>query len=133
MFQLSKIGDHYTIISEHVGFGQNLSVDRSGTESKMFIFLSMCSSNVCELPKTFTTIKLAEHKNQHVTPMRHRPASRPIVIFGEDSSELFLRKKQGYLCENKFSYMHICSDFESGAKIRISKPGHKFSTQNLCA
>ena len=55
------------------------------------------------------------------------------AVRGEDSSEMPLREKLCYLCKNVLSNMHIYSDFESCAKVRISKPGQGIGRQKHCA
>lgn len=73
------------------------------------------------------------NENQHIAPMRKRPSFGHVVVLGEDSPEMPLREKLCYLCKNVFSNMHICTDFESGAKVRISKPGQGIGRLKRCA
>lgn len=89
--------------------------------------------NICKLPESSAANQLAEHQNQHMAPMRKRPSFGPVVVLGEDSPGMSLREKQGYLCKNVLSNMHICSDFESDAKVRISKPGQGVGRLKRCA
>jgi hypothetical protein len=38
-----------------------------------------------------------------------------------------------YLCKNELSYMHICPDLYSDAKVSISKPGQGIRELKYCA
>lgn len=99
----------------------------------MLRLLTMGGCDICKLPESSAAHQLAEHQNQHMVPMRKRPSFGPVVVLGEDSPEIPLREKLGYLCKNVLSIMHICSDFESGAKVRISKPGQGIGKLKRCA
>ena len=121
------------MVSESIGLRQHLPVDGLVAKSEVFRFLSMGDSYICEFPKASATHKLAEHQNQQMVPMRHRPTFCPVVVLGEYTPELPLREKLYYLCENECPYMHICSDFESDAKVGISKPGQGIGGLKRCA
>lgn len=121
------------VVSEKIGFRKHLPVDRFISKAEMLRLLSMGGCNICKLPESTAAHQLAEHHNQHMTPMRKRPSFGPVVVLGEDSSEMPLRERLGYLCKNVLSYMHICSHFESGAKVRISKPGQGIGRLKRCA
>ena len=121
------------VVSEKISFRKHLPVDRSISKAEMFRLLSMGGCNICKLPESSAAHQLAEHQNQHMAPMRKRPSFGPVVVLGEDSSEMPLREKLGYLCKNVLSNMHIYSDFESGAKVRISKTGQGIGRQKCCA
>jgi hypothetical protein len=99
----------------------------------VFGFLSMGGCYICKFPETSAAHELAEHKNQQMVPMRHRPTLGPVIVLGEYPSELPLREELYYLCENECPYMHICSDFESDAKVGISKPGQGIGWLKRCA
>ena len=122
-----------TVVSEKIGFRKHLSVDRFISKAEMLRLLTMGGCNICKLPEGFAAHQLAEHQNQHMAPMRKRPSFGSVVVLGEDSPEIPLREKLGYLCKNVLSNMHICSDFESGAKVRISKPGQGIGKLKRCA
>lgn len=122
-----------TVVSEKIGFRKHLSVDRFISKAEMLRLLTMGGCNICKLPEGFAAHQLAEHQNQHMAPMRKRPSFGSVVVLGEDSPEMSLMEKLGYLCKNVLSNMHICSDFESGAKIRISKPGQGIGKLKRCA
>ena len=122
-----------TVVSEKIGFRKHLSVDGFISKAEMLRLLTMGDCNICKLPECSAANQLAEHQNQHMAPMRKRPSFGPVVVLGEDSPEMPLREKQGYLCKNVLSNMHICSDFESGAKVRISKPGQGIGRLKRCA
>ena len=121
------------MVSEGVGLRQHLSVDGLVTKSEVFRLLGMGGCYICEFSKASTAHKLTEHQNQQMVPMRHRPALGPVVVLGEYSPELPLREKLYYLCKNECPYMHICSDFESDAKVGISKPGQGIGGLKRCA
>lgn len=121
------------MVSESIGLRQHLPVDGLVAKSEVFRFLSMGDSYICEFPKASATHKLAEHQNQQMVPMRHRPTFCPVVVLGEYTPELPLREELYYLCENECPYMHICSDFESDAKVGISKPGQGIGGLKRCA
>ena len=121
------------MVSESVSLRQHLSVDRLVAKTKMFRLLGMGGCYICEFPKTSAAHKLTEHQNQQMGPMRHRPSLGPVVVLGEYSPELPLREELYYLCKNECPYMHICSDFESDAKVGISKPGQGIGGLKRCA
>ena len=121
------------VVSEKIGFRKHLPVDRFISKAEMLRLLSMGGCNICKLPESSAAHQLAEHQNQHMAPMRKRPSFGPVIVLGEDSSEMPLREKLCYLCKNVLSNMHIYSDFESGAKVRISKPGQGIGRQKHCA
>ena len=122
-----------TVVSEKIGFRKHLSVDRFISKAEMLRLLTMGGCDICKLPESSAAHQLAEHQNQHMVPMRKRPSFGPVVVLGEDSPEIPLREELGYLCKNVLSNMHICSDFESGAKVRISKPGQGIGKLKRCA
>ena len=122
-----------TMVSESIGLRQHLSVDRLVAKSEVFRLLGMGGCYICEFPKASTAHKLTEHQNQQMVPMRHRPALGPVVVLGEYSPELPLWEELGYLCKNVLSNMHVCSDFESDAKVSISKPGQGIAGLKRCA
>jgi hypothetical protein len=78
---------------------------------------------ICKLPESLTAHQLTEHQNLHMAPMRHRPTFGTVVTLGEGAPELSLWEELGYLCKQLLSNMHICSDYELDAKVRISKDG----------
>ena len=121
------------IVSESVSLRQHLPVDGMVAKSEMFRLLGMRDCYICEFPKASAAHKLTEHQNQQMVPMRHRPASGSVVVLGEYSPELPLREELYYLCKNECPYMHICSDFESDAKVGISKPGQGIGGLKRCA
>ena len=121
------------MLSESIGLRQHLSVDRLVAKSEVFRLLGMGGCYISEFPKASTAHKLTEHQNQQMVPMRHRPALGPVVVLGEYSPELPLREELHYLCKNECPYMHICSGFESDAKVSISKPGQGIGDLKRCA
>ena len=121
------------MVSESVGLRQHLSVDRLVAKSKVLRLLGMGGCYICEFPETSAAHELPEHQNQQMVPMRHQPTFGPVVVLGEYTPELPLREELYYLCENECPYMHICSDFESDAKVGISKPGQGIGGLKRCA
>ena len=121
------------VVSEKIGLREHLPVDRLVSKAQVFGLLTMGGCNICKFPESPTAHQLTEHQNQHVIPMRHRPALGPVVVLGKDAPELPLWEELGYLCKNVLSNMHICSDFESDAKVRISKPGQGIGELKRCA
>ena len=122
-----------TMVSKSVGLRQHLSVDRLVAKSEVFRLLGMGGCYICEFSKASTAHKLTEHQNQQMVPMRHRPTLGPVVVLGEYAPELPLREELYYLCKNECPYMHICSGFESDAKVSISKPGQGIARLKRCA
>ena len=122
-----------TMVSESIGLRQHLSVNGLMAKSEVFRLLSMGGCYICEFSKASTAHKLTEHQNQQMVPMRHRPTLGPVVVFGEYAPELPLREKLYDLCKNECPYMHICSGFESDAKVSISKPGQGIAGLKRCA
>ena len=55
------------------------------------------------------------------------------VVFGEYAPELPLRNELYYLCKNEYSCIHIWSDFESDAKVSMSKPRQGVGGLKRCA
>ena len=121
------------VVSESAGFGQHLPVDWLMTKAEKFGFLTMGNCNICKFPETSAAHKLSKHQNQQMIPMRHRPALGSVVVFDYDTPELPLWKELGYLGKNELSYMHTCYDFESNAKVYISKPGQGIRRLKHCA
>ena len=122
-----------TMVSEIVGLGQHLSVDGMVAKAEVFGLLTMCDCNICEFPQASASNELAKHQNQQMVPVRHRPAFGSVVVLGKYSPELPLREELYYLCKNEYPRMHICSDFESDAKVSISKPGQGIAGLKRCA
>ena len=111
------------MVSEGIGLGQHLSIDRLVAKTKVLGLLAMSDCNICEFPQAPTPNELTEHQNQQMVPVRHRPTLSSVVVPGEYPPELPLREKLYYQCKNECLYMHICSKLESDAKVSISKPG----------
>ena len=122
-----------TMVSERVGLRQHLSVDGMVAKAKVFGLLTMCGCNICEFHQASASNELAKHQNQQMVPVRHRPAFGSVVVLGKYSPELPLREELYYLCKNEYPRMHICSDFESDAKVSISKPGQGIAGLKRCA
>ena len=121
------------VVSEKIGLREHLPVDRLVSKAEVFGLLTMGGCNICKFPESSAAHQLTEHQDQHVAPMRHRPAFGSVVVLGEDAPEMPLWEELGYLCKNVLSNMHIFSNFESDAKVRISKPGHCIGRLKRCA
>ena len=121
------------MVSESVSLRQHRFVDGLMAKSEVFRLLGMGDCYICEFPKASAAHKLTEHQNQQMVPMRHRPALGSVVVLGEYTPELPLGEELYYLCKNECPYMHICSDFESDAKVSISKPGQGIAGLKRCA
>ena len=109
------------MVSEVVGLGKHLLVHRVVAKSEMFRFPTMGGCYVCKFPETPTAHQLTEHQYKHVAPMRQRPAFGPVVVLDDNAPEMPLREELNYLCEHESSYMHICSDLKTDAKVRIQR------------
>ena len=121
------------MVSEHIGLRKHLPVDGLVAKAEVFGLLTMCDCNICEFPQASASNELAKHQDQQVVPVRHRPAFGSVVVLGEYSPELPLREELYYLCKNVCPCMHICSDYESDAKVGISKPGQGIAELKRCA
>ena len=121
------------VVSEKIGLREHLPVDRLVSKTEVFGLLTMGGCNICKFSESSASHQLAEHQNQHVIPMRHRPTLGSVVVFGKDAPEMPLWEELSYLCKNVLSNMHICSDFESDTKVRISKPGQGIGELKRCA
>ena len=122
-----------SVVPEKICLREHLPIDRLVSKAEVFGLLTMGGCNICKFSESSAAHQLTEHQNQHVIPMRHRPATGSVVVLGEDAPELPLWEELGYLCKNVLSNMHICSDFESDAKVRISKPGQGVGGLKRCA
>lgn len=120
------------VVSEKIGFRKHLPIVWFISKAEMLRLLTMGGCYIRKLPESSTAHQLAEYQNQHMAPMKKRPSFGSVVVLGEDSPEMSLREKLGYLCKNILSNMHIYSDFELGAKVRISKPGQGIGSQKRC-
>ena len=121
-----------TMVSERICPGQYLPVDRLTAKAEVLGFSTMSNREICKFPEAPTAHQLAKHQNQHMIPMRHGPACGSVVVPGDDTSELPLRKELYYLCKNKLSNMHIYLGVKSYAKIRISKLGQGTGELKRC-
>ena len=115
-----------SVISDRVRLGKNLSVDNTLPKAEEKRFVSMGNCYICKFPETSASKQLTEHENQHVVPMSKRPSPCAIVVLDCQTFEVPFRKELGYLCENIVTRMHICSNFDLDAKVRISKVRQDF-------
>ena len=95
--------------------------------------ITMRNSDIREFPETPTTKQLTKHQNLQVTPMRERPTASMIVVLDCKTFEESFGKKPRDLSENILPLMHLCSIFELGAKVCISKVRQDFQEVKLCA
>jgi hypothetical protein len=122
-----------SVISDGVSFGQSLSVNGYIAETQEKRFLTMSDCYICKFSEASATQQLSEHQYQHMTPMRERPAFGLVVVLGNDTPEMSLRKELSDLSENILSDMHGYTDFDSAAKVAISKVGHSLGKIKCCA
>ena len=123
----------YTIVPEVVSLGKSTLVDSCLPESEMKRFLGMGDCYICKFSQSMATHKLTAHENEKMTPMRRGPVLGPVVEFDHKAFEVSLWKKADYLSENVLSDMHICPNFDLGAKVCISKVRQTFSDLSYCA
>jgi len=122
-----------SIIPDRVSLGQNLSVNRLPSESQEKRFVTMSNCNICKFSQTSTAKHLTEQKSQQMIPMSKRPTPCAIVVFDGKSLEESLRKKFDYLRKNIVTRVHICSNFDLDAKVRISKVRQGLELLCCCA
>ncbi len=122
-----------SVISDGVGFGQSLSVNGCVSETQKKGFLTMSDRYICKFSEASAAQQLSEHQEQHVTPIRERPTSGLVVVLGDYTPELPLRKELSDLSENILPDMHRCTDFDLAAKVAKSKGGHPFEKIRRCA
>ena len=121
------------VVSKAVCLGKHLPVDGLTAKAEKYGLLCMGDSDVSKFSEARTACKLAKHEDQQVVPMRHGPAFGPVFVLGDNAPELPLREEAGNLCENVCSNVHFCSDFESAAKVRISRFGQESVFRKCCA
>lgn len=122
-----------SVISDGVSSGQSLPVNGCVTETKEKRFLTMSDCYICKFSEASATQQLSEHQNQHMIPMRERPAFGLVAVLGNDTSEISLRKELRDLSENILSDMHGNADFDLAAKVAKSKDGHSLGKIRYCA
>ena len=88
---------------------------------------------VCKFSQTSAPHKLSEHENEKLTPVRQSPILGSVFGFGHKAFKISLWKETGYLSENVLSDLHICPNFDLGAKVRISKVRQVFLNLSCCA
>ena len=102
-------------------------------ESEKEGLIIMRNSDIREFPETPTGKQLTKHQHQQVAPMRERPTAGMIVVLDCKPFEESFGKKPRDLSENILPLMHLCSIFELGAKVCISKVRQDFQEVKLCA
>lgn len=122
-----------SVISDGVSFGQSLPVNRYVAETQEKRFLTMSDCYICKFSEASATQQLSEHQDQHVIPVKERPAFGLVVVPGNYTPEISLRKELRDLSENILPDMHRNTDFDSAAKVTISKAGHSFGKIRCCA
>ena len=121
-----------SVVSESVGLRKHLPVDGITAKAEEDRFLCMGNSDICKFPEGCTARKLPKHENQQVIPVGHGPSFGPVLVLGDNAPELPLREKLCNLRENVCSNVHICSDFESDAKVHISRFGQGVVLRKCC-
>jgi len=77
--------------------------------------------------------KLSKHGDEKLTPVRRSPFLGSVAGLDHKVLEVPLWKETIYLSENVLSEMHICSNFDLGAKVSISKVRQGFWNLLCCA
>ena len=121
------------VVPEVVGLGKRTLVDGRLSESEMKRLLSMSSCYICEFSQPFAAHELSEHKDEKLAPRRRSPILGSVAGLGHKAFEKPLWQETGYLSENELSEMHICSKFDLGTKVRISKVRQGFRDLLCCA
>ena len=121
------------VIPEVVSLGKSTLVDRCLSKSEVKRLLSMGGCYICELPQSTTPHELSEHEDEKLAPVRRSPLLGSVVGLGRKALEVPLWKETCYLSENVLSEMHICPNFDLGAKVRISKVRQGFLNLLCCA
>lgn len=67
-----------------------------------------------------------------VIPVRHGPSFGSVLVLGDNAPELPLREELCNLRENVCPNIHMHSDFESDAKVRISRFGQGVVLRKRC-
>ena len=123
----------YTRVAEHIRFGEHVPVGGSFAEAKMIGSFSMSGGYVGEFSECSASQQLPEHEREQMVPMGKRPSLGFVGILQHNSSELPLRQKTHNLSENILSNVHLCSIFDTDAKMQNSNHGQHISILNNCA
>ena len=136
---LLSLADHiegelfkYSVISESVGPGYDTPVGSRCSETKMVGTFSMSGNDIYKFAKTGTARELTEYEYTKKVPMCKRPTLRPVVVSTDDAIELAFERR-GYLLKHVSPRMHILSNFDLDAKVRISNVGHTLQNLLCCA
>ena len=121
------------VVPEVVSLGKRTLVDGSLSESEMKRLLSMGSSYICEFSQSLATHELSEHKDEKLAPRRQEPILDSVAGLGHKAFEIPLWQEAGYLSETELSEMHIYTQFDLAAKVRISKVRQDFQSLLCCA
>ena len=120
------------IVPELVCLGKIALINGFLSESEMKRLLTMSNCYICEFSQPSAAHELTEHENKQLTPGRWTPVLGSVVELGHKALEISLRQKVCYLRENVLSDMHKCSDFDSDAKVSISKVRQGFRILFYC-
>lgn len=71
-----------SVISDCISFGQSLPVNGYVAETQEKRFLTMSNCYICKFSEASAIQQLSEHQDQHVIPMRERPAFSLVVVLG---------------------------------------------------
>ena len=121
-----------SVVSESVGLRKHLPVDGGTAKAEKDRLLCMGNSDICKFPEGCTARKLPKHESQQVIPVGHGPSFGSVLVLGDNAPELPLREELCNLRENVCSSVHICSDFESDAKVHISRFGQGVVFRKCC-
>ena len=121
-----------SVISDGVSFRQSLSINGYAAETQEKRFLTMSNCYICKFSEASATQQLSKHQDQHVIPMREQPAFGLVVVLGNYTPEISLRKELRDLSENILPDMHGNADFDLAANVTISKVGHSLEKIRCC-
>ena len=93
----------------------------------------MSSCCICEFFQPFAAHTLSKQKDEQLAPVGRSRILGSVASLGHKVLEIPLWKKTGYLNENVMAKMHICPQFDLGAKVRISKVQEGIQRLLCCA
>ena len=113
-------------ISIRVAFGKNRTVYPIFTETEMKRLFFMRHGYVRQFTETTAAIKLPEHKNEQLIPIRQLPSQCWVCNFvfyatGHDSFKFSFWQKVSYLAENISSCIHVKANMRASPNIANSK------------
>lgn len=118
-----------------VALGKNGAIYTTLTETQMKGFLFVGGRNICEFPKTTTSIKLSKYKNKQLVPVRQLPAqcriwNTDLGTFVYHTFKFTFWQKVNHLAENVSSCIHEMTNLRMNPNIINSKVRQVFETVN---